>query len=56
MNRDDALIAVIEAGTSILLGAEPVVNKPGLSTIQDNRIKRLADAITNLREVLGFNK
>ena len=55
MNTDDAILAVVDAATSILLGAQPVCGMKGMSTIQDSRIKRLANAVKDLRNELGLN-
>lgn len=51
----DALGDVIDAGTAILTGVRPVIGMKGHSTIEDRRIKRLADAIMVLRDKLGYN-
>jgi hypothetical protein len=50
MDPDDAILGVVEGGTSILLGATPVLDMPGYPIVKDCRIKGLAEAVRDMRE------
>lgn len=56
MTKDKALIQMINHATGVLLGLEPVQGREGYSVVADWRIRLMADAIMQLRDVMGFNE
>ncbi len=55
MTKEKVLINIIDAATSILLGADKAPGMEGFSIIADWRIRNLANAIKEGRNAMGLN-